>query len=279
MQYKKEEIRKRIIDTAFKEFEKEGYKGASVLNIATNSKTTIGNLYRYFNGKAALFDAIVGRASEELPRLMMRYYALNYNGVSNSSGSAGEIAEGIASAYKDFGREIFLLMDKSEGSKYAGFGKSIRDNIMNMCRYGVYRIRPEDNLLISEIIAENFISGLYTIFRKAPEAERAEEIKKLILFYFSGATERVSNEKIKKLKTPEAETGAKLTLMEKISKGIVKYRLIVVIVFGALMVASAIMTPFVGVNYNDLDYLPEDSEIVKGLEKCTTNSGTTARLR
>lgn len=53
--------------------------------------------------------------------------------------------------------------------------------------------------------------------------------------------------------------------MLKIANVIVKKRLIICIVFAALVVASVVCIPFVSVNYNDITYLPEDSETSKAI--------------
>ena len=62
MQYQKEEVRNRIMEAAFSEFEKSGYYRASMLQISTKAKVPIGNLYRYFKGKEVLFASCVETA-------------------------------------------------------------------------------------------------------------------------------------------------------------------------------------------------------------------------
>lgn len=191
MQYKKDEVRQRLISTAFKEFEKNGYYRSSIMKIATDSKVTIGNLYRYYNGKEGLFEAIVGDAYKEVPRLIMNNYALYFNGAENPLETAAAIAKALTESYNKYGREFMLLMEKSEGSKYANFASTVKTNIIHMCQFGIFKRQAGENLLLSEIIAVNFLDGLFTIFKKANAGEREEEIKKLILFYFKDASDRI----------------------------------------------------------------------------------------
>lgn len=192
MQYKKEEVRQRIIETAIKEFEKEGYYKASVLKIATDSKVTIGNLYRYFSSKEDLFEAIVGKAYDEVPKLMMRYYTLNFGTLPSVNIYAESVARAICDSIKQFGRELSLLLFKSGGSKYQSFGQAIKTNIVHMCQFGIFKEQAEQNVLLSEIIANGFLDGVFTVFKRVKdEEERVEQIKKLMLFYFIDAAKRI----------------------------------------------------------------------------------------
>ena len=52
--------RQRILDAAKAEFLGKGYTGASLRVIAKGAGVTTGALYGYFDGKSALFDALVG---------------------------------------------------------------------------------------------------------------------------------------------------------------------------------------------------------------------------
>jgi len=54
--------------------------------------------------------------------------------------------------------------------------------------------------------------------------------------------------------------------MDKIAGGIVKHKLLVVIVFGGLLVVCAILLGFVGVNYNMIEYLPPDAQSTRALD-------------
>lgn len=60
---------------------------------------------------------------------------------------------------------------------------------------------------------------------------------------------------------------------EKLSNIIVKKRLIFTIIFGVLLIASIVGYFFVEVNYNDLDYLPDDSELKIGITEMYADFG------
>lgn len=53
--------------------------------------------------------------------------------------------------------------------------------------------------------------------------------------------------------------------MDKLARGIVKNKILIFILFGVLTAACAVMTFFVKVNYDSASYLPDDSEVKKGI--------------
>ena len=55
MQYLKTDVRNRILESAEEEFRQNGYLNASIRTIAENAGISLGNVYRYFSNKEALW--------------------------------------------------------------------------------------------------------------------------------------------------------------------------------------------------------------------------------
>lgn len=187
MQYQKEEVKARILGVAYTEFDKEGYYKANVLRIATHSKVAIGNLYRYFNGKAALFDAIVRAAYTDIPIIIQSIYNQNIDAIDDASRLYG-ISEGILTIFDRYGKEMSLLLDKSQGSKYAEFGNTLREEICSLWKQA-FSTNGNDNFMI-ELLAEGFLSGSLKIFKSAQLDERRILLDRLMRFYFQNIKER-----------------------------------------------------------------------------------------
>ena len=66
MQYLKSDVRNRILQSAEKEFRQNGYLNASIRTIAENAGISLGNVYRYFSNKEALFSAVLQPVVEEI---------------------------------------------------------------------------------------------------------------------------------------------------------------------------------------------------------------------
>ena len=66
----KDETRGMIIEAAKNEFLEQGYRDSSMRRIASKSRMTAGNLYRYFKSKEDLMAVIVAPAYEAIDRVL-----------------------------------------------------------------------------------------------------------------------------------------------------------------------------------------------------------------
>jgi AcrR family transcriptional regulator len=66
----KEEVKKRIIDSAIRVFKKDNYRKASMNEIANYADVSVGNIYRYFDNKKNLYDYIVKDIYKKLTEIL-----------------------------------------------------------------------------------------------------------------------------------------------------------------------------------------------------------------
>ncbi|MEE0776857.1 MAG: TetR/AcrR family transcriptional regulator [Bacillota bacterium] len=85
MQIQKEFIRKRIIKSATKEFLNADYHKASLRKIAAAADITPGNIYRYFEDKAALYKATVAPAWNGIQELFHMAGSIHYSDYSENT--------------------------------------------------------------------------------------------------------------------------------------------------------------------------------------------------
>lgn len=71
-QLKKQHIRQAILDAARRRFAEHGVKGSPLAGIAADAGTSIGNLYRYFSDKDALFEAAIPPTLAKELRALLR---------------------------------------------------------------------------------------------------------------------------------------------------------------------------------------------------------------
>lgn len=195
MQYQKEDVRKRIVDSAKTEFLRVGYYRASMLQISNRAKVPIGNLYRYFSSKSALFDAIVGTARERI-----------LDGVKNGMGfdpkaekfteegfknKIQEVAINFLGIARDYQKETILLLQKSEGSAYAGFIDEIIACVKDILDERVRKASGTPDDFIFNLIADNVTRGAFRILIERPFEEQLEELVKLLTFYFANIDDRL----------------------------------------------------------------------------------------
>ena len=116
MQYLKDDVRKSIAEEALKEFVLKGYEGASIRNIAKNSNTSVGNLYKYFSSKEDLYENIIGSVYHRLTDYIKRFETVELN--EKTELIFYGLVEEIMEIFNESSAEISILLNQSKGSKY-----------------------------------------------------------------------------------------------------------------------------------------------------------------
>lgn len=188
MQYLKEDIKEKIISSAITEFKTKGYMNASMREIAKNAGVATGNIYRYFKNKEELFNGIIA----PVYNLLMNYafQIKDYEGEETSAMyEICKIKDKIIDVFKDHSTEMLILIDKSEGSKYANIKEEwilLIDTILNsklipdINRSGV-AIKDE---YIIHVLSSTLIEGIYVILRNQEDGERIKFLVDQLLDIF-----------------------------------------------------------------------------------------------
>ena len=181
MQYLKDEVRNRMMEEALKEFKEKGYKDASIRNIAKNSNTSVGNVYKYFKSKEDLYENLVGTVYGRLAGYIKQFDQVELN--ENAQSVFYELVEEIMEIFNEQSSEISILLNQSKGSKY--------ENCKNIFVSFATRIFTETMqyqlLLKGKILKDNFIIYLvsYSLVESIAvivrERHDGAEVKKLIL--------------------------------------------------------------------------------------------------
>ncbi|MBO5773342.1 MAG: TetR/AcrR family transcriptional regulator [Clostridia bacterium] len=194
MQYQKEDVRKRIVDSAKTEFLRVGYYRASMLQISNRAKVPIGNLYRYFSSKASLFDAIVGTARERILEAVKaslgerRATPITEEAFKNK---VNEVAINFLSIARDYQKETILLLQKSGGSAYDGLIDEVIDCVKTLLNDRVRNASGTPDEFLFDLIADNVTRGAFRILIERPFDEQMEELVKLLTFYFANIDDRL----------------------------------------------------------------------------------------
>ncbi len=67
----KEEVRRQILDSARDILIKKGYAGCTMRQIAEGTNITVGNLYRYFDSKAAIYEQIASTVIDKIDAVII----------------------------------------------------------------------------------------------------------------------------------------------------------------------------------------------------------------
>ena len=127
------ETREKLIESAKAEFMEKGYNKASLRTICANAGVTTGALYFFFEDKADLFRAIVGKPVDELFSIMQSHFdeddeiimSPDYDADEDDHSEIAQVL--IHHIYSNYDAAI-LLLTKSQGSEY----ENIIDRIVDM---------------------------------------------------------------------------------------------------------------------------------------------------
>ena len=186
MQYLKREIRDRILSV--EEFKEHGFANASIRNIANNAEISLGNIYRYFANKEALYFAVINPFMESVKQSIERDFVFK----NKSMKDASEVLVKFLMQYCD---EI-LVIRKGNSIHYETFINYIIEVISAKIREMMEEEFPEIDDKIQNpdfylAIADGFLNSLFKVLRKDDSIDIQERnIRELITFYFGHMKDR-----------------------------------------------------------------------------------------
>ncbi|MBU3207291.1 TetR/AcrR family transcriptional regulator [Clostridium algidicarnis] len=200
MQYLKDHVRNSIKEEALKEFNKKGYKGASVRSIAKNSNTSVGNIYKYFDSKEALYENLIEPVYDKVMDYINQFQKVELN--DKAEDVFYQLMEKIMEIFNYNSIELSILLNKSQGSKYEHCKGTFVDFITRIVTENVsYQLstkgkRVKDNFLIY-IISNSLVESISIILE---ERQEGAEVRKLILsiieIFYNDILDKVDSEDI-----------------------------------------------------------------------------------
>ncbi len=121
----KPDVRRRIEAAALVVFARSGFHGASMAAIAREAGVSTGNVYRYVDGKQALFDTVVDEAFVARFRALLdaRVASLaSLDDMRRLDSSAAERQAELLDFWIDHRLQVVVLLDRSEGTAREAFG-------------------------------------------------------------------------------------------------------------------------------------------------------------
>lgn len=188
MQYLKKEIRDKILASAIDEFKEHGYSDASIRNIANNAEISLGNVYRYFTNKEALYFAVINPFMESIRQSIEKDFAFEGK-------SMKEVSEVLVSFLMQYSDELIIIR-KGNTVHYDSFVKYIVKVIAQKLKLMLEENFPEIDVKITNpdfaaSVAEGFLTSLFLVLDSGDSADVQERyIRELITFYFGHMKDR-----------------------------------------------------------------------------------------
>lgn len=194
MQYKKEEIREKILNAAKNDFYKEGFEKTSMRHIAKVAQVSVSNLYNYFRNKKDLFYAVTTPFYSYFSELI--YDLTNHASEEDFSTEYVEsVIKTVGELVKKYRIELEIVMNRSQGTKYENFKHEL---IHAFEEHFKEHIKPDkegseketENLFIFHISASNLIEAMLEISRHYVDDEWVDySIDALIKYHLFGITQ------------------------------------------------------------------------------------------
>ncbi len=202
MQFLKEELRVKILESATNEFYDKGYGKASMRTIAKHSGITVGNIYRYFDGKEALFEAVVNEAYE-------RFYEIVSSDVDDEIIKSNDdnlfeimrnkIITALVECVSEKRIELLILLRGATGTKYElmkeDFYKLIYGKVILHFEHNFNGTKNNDHVIfITGVISRSCVEGLVESIIRYQEPEALQASMEMIFdYYFINFDERFSH--------------------------------------------------------------------------------------
>ena len=191
MQYLKQDIKDRIIIAAIEEFKENGYSNASIRNIANNAEISLGNIYRYFTNKEALYFAVINPFMESFRDAIQNKLDFHEQNPSN-------LASTLASILAQYADE-FIIIRQGNTSHYNVFINYLVEIISAKIYEYLQAVDQTADVKVTnpalcQAVAEGFLVSLFKTFQSQTESEVLERyIRELITFYFGNMQHRFAN--------------------------------------------------------------------------------------
>lgn len=188
MQYLKKEIREKILAAAIEEFKEHGYSDASIRNIANNAEISLGNIYRYFTNKEALYFAVINPFMDAIKLTVDRDFIFEGK-------STRDIAEILVSFLVRYSDELIIIR-KGNSVHQEAFVNYIVEVLATKFNELLTSAFPEIREKVANpdfcrAVSQGFLTSLFNILQIDYTPDVHERyIRELITFYFGHMTDR-----------------------------------------------------------------------------------------
>lgn len=169
MQVLKDKVRAGILEAAKVSFLENGYQKTSMRDIANETGITPGNIYRYFESKEALFDAVVEETYSALTDFVdVQFVVTDLLQPDTYAKWRNYFTDSITGLTGTHREEMLILLDRSEDTKYKAlmlaFYDLLENNVVSkIADYMLEEGKRFDRVIFSNLITRGFINSVKEI--------------------------------------------------------------------------------------------------------------------
>lgn len=174
MQVLKDEVLNRIKKVAVECFLEYGYTGTSMREIGKRANISVGNVYRYFASKEALYDYIVEPAIQLLKDSQTHSGAVSFPFLDVDLMSESKVIDQLIALHMNYREAMFLLLLRNSGTKYEQIKKMMCEVMVDEIKKYIKETYGENQTLIKgdlypKVVATAIIEGICVILEDAED--------------------------------------------------------------------------------------------------------------
>lgn len=193
MQYKKDEVKNKLIEAGEEEFFVYGFNGSSIRRIVKTAGTTIGNFYNYFSNKEELFNEVVGSELQRFAEFINGHEETDDTETLLSNNDAASlyslIEENTSIFMPVFTKRFYILVACSEGTALSGSREKVQEfvKLHFLGHVNESNTKIENAGLTAEVLTFEFMEGILYIIKNYGDTDEAKTlIKNHMLFFLMG---------------------------------------------------------------------------------------------
>ncbi|CAM3643651.1 TetR/AcrR family transcriptional regulator [Marinicrinis lubricantis] len=169
MQTLKPEMKTAILQQAKKQFLQLGYERVTMKSIASAVNMSVGNLYRYFENKDRLFEAVVKPAIDGLTHLLNHHEEPDDAEQASAAVIISAVGELLGELLQNVAEELLILVDGSKGTPFEHMPDQLYTALTehlekHLVKDGKQKEWPDPSL-VSKPVAVGFLQGFFEIAR------------------------------------------------------------------------------------------------------------------
>ncbi len=185
----KQELYDRLLRAAESVFSESGYEGSTVAAIAQRAGISAGNVYRYFDSKDALFQAVISDDfADTFKRLLHRRVSalLDATDLTKLPHDAEQKAEALLQLWITQRLKVVILLDRAKGSRFASFGQDFVDELVKLTKTNLRRQTGRKVTDIEELVLSTiFQNTRRSIVAILERYEQESQIRSAIAAFWS----------------------------------------------------------------------------------------------
>lgn len=162
-QYLKDEVQRAIAEAALRVFADKGFSRATMAEVGARARVSTGNIYRYYESKEALYQALIPDDFVATLRSLLRRRVEALGGVDDVRELEPEATYHVLSrellAFTVENRlRVIILLARSEGTEHEGFAD---ETVRSLVKLAVGHFRARDPSLRIDDAARRVLERIY----------------------------------------------------------------------------------------------------------------------